>query len=300
MAGLVPAWFLPAFVDAERVGSSPNSASTRTPAISAMPGIERRAQRPGARRAFTSTSSAAICAFSLMISGSRASVMVSSWSAKADGAAGTYSRCVAARPLESAGVFPDKGLVCVGDDLDGAGLLTVAGNRPQPGPVDTDHVRERVRVALVTLGTGRAVPLLEAGDLPRVDRVELVAGGDQGSCPRAPAGSESSPPCFARSSCSFVISARPRTAPQQRVSGPPRPGARRHGHGLTPEPACLRRRKCSFSSYRTASARLPPSRTPRSWPPCPRWSKPMLLRRVWTDLSAQGFAAATVGSGRVS
>jgi hypothetical protein len=42
------------------------------------------------------------------------------------------------------------------------GVLAVAGHRPQLGPVDADHVGERVRVALVAFGSGGAIPFLEA------------------------------------------------------------------------------------------------------------------------------------------
>jgi hypothetical protein len=83
---------------------------------------------------------------------------------------------------------PDQRLVGAGDDLDGLGLVAVPGHRPQLGAIDADHVRQRVRVALVALGPRGAVPLLEPGRLPRVDRVDAVAGRDQRLHPWTPVG----------------------------------------------------------------------------------------------------------------
>lgn len=94
----------------------------------------------------------------------------------------------AAQPLEGAGAFPDQGLVGAGDNLDGLRLLAVPGHRPQLGPVDADHVGQRVRVSPVALGAGGGIAFLEPGDLPRVDGIDLVAGGDQGLYPGAAVG----------------------------------------------------------------------------------------------------------------
>jgi len=82
----------------------------------------------------------------------------------------------------------DQGLMGAGDDPDGLGLFAVPGHRPQLGPVDADHVGQRVRIALVAFGPGGGITLGEPGDLPGVDREDSVVGGEQGLHPGAPVG----------------------------------------------------------------------------------------------------------------
>jgi hypothetical protein len=75
-----------------------------------------------------------------------------------------------------------------GEDLHRLGEFRVAGDWPVMRPVGADQLGEDVRVARVALRSAGAVPLAVAGDLQRVDRVDGVAGGDQGLHPRAAVG----------------------------------------------------------------------------------------------------------------
>jgi hypothetical protein len=83
---------------------------------------------------------------------------------------------------------PDQGLVCPCRDLDCFGGVAVPGDPAQLVAAGAHHVGEAVRVAGVALGARDRVPLPVAGQLQRVDRVHLVAGGDQGLDPRPPVG----------------------------------------------------------------------------------------------------------------
>ena len=73
-------------------------------------------------------------------------------------------------------------------DLDCFGDVAVPGHLAQLVAAGAHHVGEAVRVAGVALRARDCVPLPVAGQLQRVDRVHLVAGGDEGPHPGAPVG----------------------------------------------------------------------------------------------------------------
>jgi hypothetical protein len=58
-------------------------------------------------------------------------------------------------------------------------LRRIAGDHPQLMPIGAHHVGQRVRITLVALGTGRAVPVPVARHLPRIDRIHRVTRRDQ-------------------------------------------------------------------------------------------------------------------------
>jgi hypothetical protein len=66
-----------------------------------------------------------------------------------------------------------------GQDLDRHLLGRCLQRSAQLVAVGADHVGQRVRSSGVALGPRGDVPLPVAGDLQRVDREHLVAGGDQ-------------------------------------------------------------------------------------------------------------------------
>jgi hypothetical protein len=82
----------------------------------------------------------------------------------------------------------DQRLVRPGEDLDRLGLHAVAGDRAQLMAVGANHVRQDVRIAGVALGTGHAATFAVTSRLQRVDRVDLVASGEQRLHPRAAVG----------------------------------------------------------------------------------------------------------------
>src|SRR5262249_49545224 len=92
------------------------------------------------------------------------------------------------QPVEVAGALPHQGLVRAGDHLDRLRLGAVPGHRAQLVTVGPHHVRQDVRVTRVALPPRDTVALPVAGHLQRVDRVDLVAGGDEGLYPRAAVG----------------------------------------------------------------------------------------------------------------
>jgi hypothetical protein len=87
---------------------------------------------------------------------------------------------------------PDHALVGAGEQLDRLGQLAVAGDRAVRGPIQThqlgQHVCIHVCIPSVAFGPRGRVPLAVAGDLDRVDRIHLVARGEQCLDPRAPVG----------------------------------------------------------------------------------------------------------------
>jgi hypothetical protein len=90
------------------------------------------------------------------------------------------------QPLHLPGPLPDQRLVGTGGHLDGLRLGTVAGHRPQLAGVGAHHAGHGARISLIALGTGGAVPFPVPGHLPRVDRVDGIAGRAQRRHPQAP------------------------------------------------------------------------------------------------------------------
>jgi hypothetical protein len=86
------------------------------------------------------------------------------------------------------GPLPDQLLVCSGYHLDRLGLVGVASDRAQLVSIGTHHVSQRVRIRSIAFRAGDAAPFPVAGHLQRVDRIHLVAGGDQRRHPRTPVG----------------------------------------------------------------------------------------------------------------
>jgi hypothetical protein len=83
---------------------------------------------------------------------------------------------------------PDQVLVRPGQHLDRLGERAVAGDRAVVVPVGADQVGQHLGVAPVGLGPGGAVPAAVAADSLWVDRIHLVAGGQQRADQQAPVG----------------------------------------------------------------------------------------------------------------
>jgi hypothetical protein len=92
------------------------------------------------------------------------------------------------QPQHLPATVPDQPLVGASQDLDRLSQSAVCSDRAQLVAVGTDHVGECVRILSVALGPRGVMPLPVAGDLQRVDREHLVAGGDQRLPPSAPVG----------------------------------------------------------------------------------------------------------------
>jgi len=89
-----------------------------------------------------------------------------------------------AQPQHLALPVPNQILVRPRRNLDALDQCRVTGHRPQLMSVGAHHVRQRVRVPGVALGTRGGVPLTVTSQLTGVDRVHDVTGGDQRSHPR--------------------------------------------------------------------------------------------------------------------
>ena len=206
--------------------------------------MSRRRARLSAARICARVSFAAEAGSGALASSSSASG--ASRSSKASSAAGKYSRSRCRSRWTCAGPFPDQRLVGAGHHLDRLGLRAVPRHRPQLVGVGADHVGQGVRVRLVALGAGDAVPLPVAGRLQRVDRVDRVPGRDQRRYPRAavgldpdghlaPASPASSPRCAPISSCSRAIPATPSgSRASASTCARPRPSTR---HRDDPQPS---------------------------------------------------------------
>ena len=90
-----------------------------------------------------------------------------------------------AEPVGLAIAVPDQLLVGAGEYPHLGGFVTVAGDRPVVVAVGADQIGEDLGVAGVGLGAADVVALAVAGHRARVDRVDAVAGRDQGRDPGA-------------------------------------------------------------------------------------------------------------------
>jgi hypothetical protein len=68
-----------------------------------------------------------------------------------------------------------------GQDLDRLGQLAVAGDRAVVVPVGPDQVGQDLGIPGIGLGPRGGMAVAVAADGQRVDRIHLVAGGDQGT-----------------------------------------------------------------------------------------------------------------------
>jgi hypothetical protein len=78
--------------------------------------------------------------------------------------------------------------VGAGQHLDRLGQLGVAGNRAVVVPIGPDQVGQDLGVPRIGLGARDGVAVAVAADLKRVDRIDLVAGRDQGPDEQAAVG----------------------------------------------------------------------------------------------------------------
>jgi hypothetical protein len=79
-------------------------------------------------------------------------------SPKASSAAGEVLAQRGAQPQQVTSTFPDQRLVGAGGHLDRLSLRAVPGHRPQLAGVGAHHARQGVRVSLIALSPGGAVP----------------------------------------------------------------------------------------------------------------------------------------------
>jgi hypothetical protein len=92
-----------------------------------------------------------------------------------------------AMPLAS----PDQALMGSGQHLDGLGQRAVTGDRPVVVAVGADQVGQHLGIASIRLGPGTAMPAAVAADGMGVDRIDLVAGGQQRPDQQTPVGLDS-------------------------------------------------------------------------------------------------------------
>jgi len=78
--------------------------------------------------------------------------------------------------------------VSAGQHLQRGGLLRVARHRPVVVPIGSHQVREHLGVARIRFGSRGHVAFAVATGCQRVDRIDLVAGGQQRSHQQPPVG----------------------------------------------------------------------------------------------------------------
>ena len=83
--------------------------------------------------------------------------------------------------------------MCPGQQLDRLGDRAVPGDLTVVGAVQAHDFGEHVRVTLVRLRAGGGMPFPIAGDRHRVDRMNLVAGREQGLHPHTAVGLDPDP-----------------------------------------------------------------------------------------------------------
>jgi hypothetical protein len=83
---------------------------------------------------------------------------------------------------------PDQALVCAGQQLDRLRVWAVAGDQAVVVPVDAHQVGQQFGIGGIGLGARYVVAVAVPGHRQRVDRIHLIAGGDQRSHPQAAVG----------------------------------------------------------------------------------------------------------------
>jgi hypothetical protein len=83
---------------------------------------------------------------------------------------------------------PDQALMGAGQHLDRLGQRTVAGDLAVVMAIGADQIGQHLGVPAVGLGPGAAVPVAVAAHGVRIDRIYLVAGGQQRPDEQPPVG----------------------------------------------------------------------------------------------------------------